>query len=153
MTVILPQFHHCDCEMCEWPNFGTWFKFPCIVWIYAWFFMHCRNHHSDSHANHVIIQNKTVIHMTVLLSCLFYCHHRYRWLSVWQLSRYSVIRLLITINCSNLLSWHILYLVIIKPWCSNYIFILDLTPGFNGLGRDNYQCWDLVSYTRGLTKS
>ena len=35
--------------------FGTLFKFPCIVRIYAWLFMHCRNHHSDSHANHVII--------------------------------------------------------------------------------------------------
>ena len=23
--------------------------------------------------------------------------------------------------------------------CSNYIFILNLTPGFNGLGRDNYK--------------
>ena len=35
--------------------------------------------------------------------------------------------------------------------CSNYIFILDLTPGFNELGKDNYnrrretfKCWDLV---------
>ena len=36
--------------------------------------------------------------------------------------------------------------------CSNYIFILDLTPGFNGLGRDNCKTkqeslikfWDLV---------
>ena len=35
--------------------------------------------------------------------------------------------------------------------CSNYIFILDLTPGFNGLGKDNYKMrqetfklWDLV---------
>ena len=37
--------------------------------------------------------------------------------------------------------------------CSNYIFILDLTPGFNGLGKDNYKTrretfrfssWDLV---------
>ena len=35
--------------------------------------------------------------------------------------------------------------------CSNYIFIFDLTPGFKGLGRDNYKakwetfkCWDLV---------
>ena len=35
--------------------------------------------------------------------------------------------------------------------CSNYIFILNLTPGFNGLGKDNYkmrleafQFWDLV---------
>ena len=54
MIVILPQFHHCDCVMCEWLNFGTFFKFPCIVRIYAWFFMHCRNHHSDNHANHVI---------------------------------------------------------------------------------------------------
>ena len=56
MTVILPQFHHCDYGMCEWLNFGTFFKFPCIVRIYAWFFMHCRNHHSDSHANHVIME-------------------------------------------------------------------------------------------------
>ena len=55
MTAILPQFHHCDCGMCEWLNFGTFLKFPCIVRIYAWFFMHCRNYHSDSHANHVII--------------------------------------------------------------------------------------------------
>ena len=35
--------------------------------------------------------------------------------------------------------------------CSNYIFILDLTPGFNVLGKDNcnlgretFKCWDLV---------
>ena len=35
--------------------------------------------------------------------------------------------------------------------CSNYIFILNLTPGFNGLGNDNYNMrpeafkfWDLV---------
>ena len=40
--------------MTEWLNFGTFLKFPCIVRIYAWFIMHCRNHHSDSHANHVI---------------------------------------------------------------------------------------------------
>ena len=55
MTVIFPQFHHCACEMYEWLNFGTFFKLPCIVRIYAWFFMHCRNHHSDSNANHFII--------------------------------------------------------------------------------------------------
>ena len=36
--------------------------------------------------------------------------------------------------------------------CSNYIFILNLTPGFNELGEDNYKIrresfkfWDLVS--------
>ena len=35
--------------------------------------------------------------------------------------------------------------------CSNYIFILNLTPGFNGFGKDNYKMrrevfkfWDLV---------
>ena len=45
--------------------------------------------------------------------------------------------------------------------CSNYVFILDLTPVlFNGLGRDDcktgrktYMCEDLVPYTRGLTIS
>ena len=57
MTDTTQQFHHCNCEMCEWLNFGTFFKFPCIVRIYAWFFMHCRNHHSNSHAKHVIISN------------------------------------------------------------------------------------------------
>ena len=42
--------------------------------------------------------------------------------------------------------------------CSNYIFILNLIPGFNGLGRDNcktrwqtFKCWDHVPYTRDLT--
>ena len=35
--------------------------------------------------------------------------------------------------------------------CSNYIFVFNLTPGFNGLGKDNYNMrqeafkfWDLV---------
>ena len=44
-------------------------------------------------------------------------------------------------------SWSIAY-----RRCSNYIFILDLTPGFNTLGRDNFKTrrgilksWDLVS--------
>ena len=60
MTMILPQFHHCDCEICEWLNFGTFCKFPCIVRIYAWYFMQCRNHHSDNHANHVIIRPKAL---------------------------------------------------------------------------------------------
>ena len=61
MTVIPPQFHHCDCEMCEWLNFGTFFKFPCIVRICAWFFMHCRNHHSDNYTNHVIMLNSCLL--------------------------------------------------------------------------------------------
>ena len=42
--------------------------------------------------------------------------------------------------------------------CSNYIFILDLTPGFNGLGKDNcktrretFKHWDFgAPYLRGL---
>ena len=39
-----------------------------------------------------------------------------------------------------------------------YIFILNLTPGFNGLGKDNYKMrreafkfWYLVSYIRDFT--
>ena len=43
-------------------------------------------------------------------------------------------------------------------YCSNYIFILGLTPGFNGLGkvncktkRETSKFWNLVSYIRGLT--
>ena len=96
MTVILPQFHHCDCEMREWPNFGTLFKLPCIVRIYAWFFMHCRNHHSDSHANHVIMLYRCALHMqmgSLLLNSLttkYYLSHPpvltfkvYRW-SPWN---------------------------------------------------------------------
>ena len=37
--------------------------------------------------------------------------------------------------------------------CANYIFILDLTPGFKGLRKDNcktrreaFKCWDLVRF-------
>ena len=52
MTVILPQFHHCDCEMCERLIFGTFSNF--LALCESWFFMHCRNHHSGSHATHVI---------------------------------------------------------------------------------------------------
>ena len=44
------------------------------------------------------------------------------------------------------------------PRCSNYIFILHLTPGFNRLGKDVWKTrqetikfWDYVSYIRGLT--
>ena len=54
MTVILPQFHPLwlwDVWMTE---FWIFFKFPSIVRIYAWFFF-CKNHHSDSDANHVNI--------------------------------------------------------------------------------------------------
>ena len=51
-------------------------------------------------------------------------------------------------NCWSLrCSWSIA-----SRHCSNYIFILDLTPGFNGLGKDNYnkrwnifKFWDLAS--------
>ena len=56
---MLPQFHHCDCEMCKGLNFGTFFKFPCIVRIYAWFFIHYKNHYRESHANHVINDIRT----------------------------------------------------------------------------------------------
>ena len=35
-----------------------------------------------------------------------------------------------SLRCSwSIACWH----------CSNYIFILDLTPGVNGLGKDNYK--------------
>ena len=57
--MITPQFRHCDCKIFEWLHFGIFFKLPCIVQIYAWFFMHCRNHHSDNHTNHVIKQAGT----------------------------------------------------------------------------------------------
>ena len=55
--MIIPQFRHCDCKIFAWLHFGIFFKLPCIVQIYAWFFMLCRNHHSDSHTNHVIIHS------------------------------------------------------------------------------------------------
>ena len=42
--------------------------------------------------------------------------------------------------------------------CSNYIFVLDVTPGFNGLGKDNcktrqdtFKFWDLVRLTLDFT--
>ena len=45
----------------------------------------------------------------------------------------------------------LIYIAHISRRCSNYIFILDLTPGFNGLSKDNcktkrkkIQFWDMV---------
>ena len=56
--------------------------------------------------------------------------HFSRWLNCWSL------RCSWSIDCRR---------------CSNYIFILNLTPGFNGLGKDNckvgreaFKFWDLV---------
>ena len=47
--------------------FGTlFFKFPCILRICAWFLMHFRNDHSDSHANHVIKHIYIPIHIVRL---------------------------------------------------------------------------------------
>ena len=44
--------------------------------------------------------------------------------------------------------------------CSNYIFILDLTSGFNGFGKDSrktvresFKCWDLVRLDGSLNPS
>ena len=37
MITMLPPIYHCDCEICEWLNCGIFLKFPCIMWIYAWF--------------------------------------------------------------------------------------------------------------------
>ena len=68
-------------------------------------------------------------HISMLPSSLLYKAHLSRQLNCWSL------------GCS----WSI-------PCrrCSNYIFILNLTPGFNGLGKDNYKMtwkafkfWDL----------
>ena len=41
--------------------------------IYAWFFMHCRNHHSDSHPDHIIMQC-IVTGFNTLRSRLNGCH-------------------------------------------------------------------------------
>ena len=65
--IPLCQFHHCDREVREWLNFGIYFKCPCIVQIYAWFFMPCKNYHCDSHANHVIILSNA--HLWHVLHC------------------------------------------------------------------------------------
>ena len=54
--------------------------------------------------------------------------------------------------------WSLRYSWSIAWWhCSNYIFILSLTPGFNGLGNDNcktkwepFNLWIDVTYIRGL---
>ena len=62
----------------------------------------------------------------------------------------SVGNKIVDLGCSWSIAW----------WrCSDYIFILDLTPGFNGLGKDNCKTrrqsskfWDLVHfYIRDFT--
>ena len=50
--------------------------------------------------------------------------------SLWYKTHFSS-----QLNCWSLrCSWSIAC-----RHCSNYIFILNLTPGFNGLGKDNYK--------------
>ena len=95
--------------MCEWLNFGTFFKFPCIVRIYAWFFMHCRNHHSDSHANYVIII------ITTWLAVI-----RYKTKQIWS----SLISSTITgAKCTQLTFQNIFQLNIFA-----FTFCVDLVP-------------------------
>ena len=57
--MITWEIHDCDTSTISslwlryvWmTEFWNFFKFPCIVRIHAWFFMHCRNHYSNSHTN------------------------------------------------------------------------------------------------------
>ena len=70
-----------------------------------------------------------------------YMHHRA------SMSHYRQVSNIRQLNCWSLrCSWSIAC-----RRCSNYIFILDLTPGFNGLGKDDWKTrwesfkfWDLV---------
>ena len=56
-----------------------------------------------------------------------------RWFNIP--SSFNIRRFLVAINCWSLrCCWSFAW------WrCSNYIFIIDLTPGFNGLGKDNWK--------------
>ena len=91
--------------------------------------------------------NQTDIILTVLVCCFFSVHNgmflgqiepsslKYKTHFSWQLNCWSL-RCSWSIACRR---------------CSNYIFILDLTPGFKGWGKDNYRMrretfkfWDLV---------
>ena len=52
--LILP-FRHYGFDVHEETNFETFFKFRCIMLIYAWFPMHCTNRNNNSLTNHVLI--------------------------------------------------------------------------------------------------
>ena len=79
---------------------------------------------------HKPLSSSIMIQFPNILSSLWYKTHFSRQLNCWSL------RCSWSIACRR---------------CSNYIFILNLTPGFNGLGKDNYKMrreafkfWDLV---------
>ena len=64
--MALPQFIIVIARCVNDHVLELFFKFQCILRIYAWFLMHCRNHHSDSHANHVIKHIYILIHIVRL---------------------------------------------------------------------------------------
>ena len=84
-----------------------------------------------SHAKHTLISITCWSLVSGdILSTIWYKWHPTRQLNCWSLRRSW------STTCRH---------------CSNYIFILDLTPGFNGLGKDNcmtrqetFKLWDLV---------
>ena len=91
-------------------------------------------------------------HTLEIITCIFYLGWRFEnsYLQTSNISHTLVGNKIV--HHSNVVG------AITRRCCSNYIFILDLTPGLNGLGRDNckarqetFKCWDFVTYTRGLT--
>ena len=98
----------------------------------AWFFMHYTNHHSDSHTIYVMV----FFHLEYFMPISTY--HSMHFLKQgkilsWHLpfSTYTYwryYRKTSNISCS----WSI-----VCRRCSSYIFILDLIPVFNGLGKYN----------------
>ena len=99
-----------------------WGEYPIILFHYG----HHDKYWVFSDVNAVLFKTYLLDHVCTVLSCI-----TENGLSVMYLLRCSW-----SIACRH---------------CSNYIFILDLTPGLNGLGKDNYKTrwetfrfWNLV---------
>ena len=90
----------------------------------------CSVHNMTIFINNVA---KIYYHSNVLLPREHVAQLPLPWLSTYYHQISNIRHLRVQLNCWPLrCSWSI-----VCRRCSNYIFILDLTPGFNALGKDN----------------
>ena len=88
MTIL--QFRHCDREIWEQLTFGKSFELPCIMQIYAWFFMHCRNRQRHRHTKRILMNNKLLLQIDRAYTPWWQLT-KILWKRIWQ-TRFKVYR-------------------------------------------------------------
>ena len=123
LTYILHSLYHW--VLMSWWRNEPWHQQPwyCLCWTEIIQSLHFNPCHVELCLGNIMIN-------IYILSNLWYRAHLSRQLTCWSL------RCSWSIACRR---------------CSNYIFILDLTPGFNGCGEDRCKMSEWVSKFNGLS--